>query len=116
MDNLLYSVDTIRAVEVSASAALGTGVLMQRAGEAAARFALELLGERRDLPVLLVAGPGNNGGDALETAANLRHAGVDALVLHLPGDGEASPETAQRLHRARERGVRFVDDLQRGTR
>jgi hydroxyethylthiazole kinase-like uncharacterized protein yjeF len=115
MDNLLYSVESIRAIERSAGAALGPGVLMKRAGEAAARYARELLGGRRDQPVLLLAGPGNNGGDALETAANLRKAGVDALVLHLPGSGTPSAETAQALDRARAAGVRFLDELPQDT-
>jgi hydroxyethylthiazole kinase-like uncharacterized protein yjeF len=116
MDNSLYSVDAIRAIEHSAAAALGPGVLMRRAGEAAARHALELLGEQRDAPVLLVAGPGNNGGDALETAAKLRTAGVEALVLHLPGSGEPSVETAQAFKRATDSGVRFIDELPSGTK
>jgi hydroxyethylthiazole kinase-like uncharacterized protein yjeF len=115
MDKLLYSVEAIRAVEHAASEALGPGQLMERAGEAAARYALELLGARRDLPVLLVAGPGNNGGDALEAAANLRNAGIDALVLHLPGSGAPSGEKARALARADAAGVGFIDDLPRET-
>jgi hydroxyethylthiazole kinase-like uncharacterized protein yjeF len=111
MDKLLYSVESIRAIEHSAAAALGEGVLMRRAGQAAARFALELLGERRDQPVLLVAGPGNNGGDALETAANLRETGVETLVLHLPGNATPSAETAQALQRAHASGARFIEQL-----
>jgi hydroxyethylthiazole kinase-like uncharacterized protein yjeF len=111
MDNSLYSVESIRAIEQSTASALGPGVLMQRAGEAAARYALELLGDRRDAPVLLVAGPGNNGGDSLETAANLLDAGVDAQVLHLPGASAPSAETALALQRATASGVRFIDEL-----
>jgi hydroxyethylthiazole kinase-like uncharacterized protein yjeF len=111
MEKLLYSVESIRAVECAASAALGPGVLMKRAGEAAARFALELLGDRRTLPVLLLAGPGNNGGDALETAANLRQAGVETMVLHLPGESAPARETAEALQHARNTGVRFLDAL-----
>jgi ADP-dependent NAD(P)H-hydrate dehydratase / NAD(P)H-hydrate epimerase len=111
MDKLLYSLESIRTIEHSAAAALGEGVLMQRAGQAAARFALELLGGRRGQPVLLVAGPGNNGGDALETAANLREAGLEVMVLHLAGAGACSPETARALQRARAAGARFLDQL-----
>lgn len=111
MNNLLYSVESIRTIERSACAELGPGILMQRAGDAAARFALELLAERRKLPVLLVAGPGNNGGDALETAARLCEAGVEALVLHLPGSAAPSTETADALKHANAAGVRFIDEL-----
>lgn len=111
MDNLLYSVEKIRKIERAAALVLGDDVLMRRAGAAAMRFALALLGDRRHQPVLLVAGPGNNGGDAFETAAGLREAGVEALVLHLPGNRPPSAETAQALQRAVGAGVRFVDAL-----
>jgi hydroxyethylthiazole kinase-like uncharacterized protein yjeF len=114
MDTLLYSVESIRTIERAAGAELGPGTLMQRAGNAAARYALELLGERSNLPVLLVAGPGNNGGDALETAARLREAGVEALVLHLAGSAAASPDTASALAHAKAAGVSFVDELPQG--
>lgn len=112
MEQLLYSVESIRAIEQAATAALGPGTLMRRAGAAAARYALELVGERRERPVLLLAGPGNNGGDALETAANLREAGMEAIVLHLGGPSP-SDETAAALERARATGVRFIGELPR---
>ncbi len=115
-EHFLYSVEQIRAIERAASGALGTGVLMRRAGQAAAAFALELLDGRRDLPVLLLAGPGNNGGDALETAATLAEAGVDATVIHLPGAGQASDETAAAYDRARGGSVGFIDALPAGGR
>jgi ADP-dependent NAD(P)H-hydrate dehydratase / NAD(P)H-hydrate epimerase len=109
MENDLYSVDQVRAIERSAYAGLAPGTLMQRAGQAAAAFALELLGERRDLPVLVLAGPGNNGGDALELACSLADAGIDATVLHVPGQRDASDETASAHERARAGTVGFID-------
>jgi ADP-dependent NAD(P)H-hydrate dehydratase / NAD(P)H-hydrate epimerase len=115
MDNkLLYSVEAIRATEHSAAAALPPGALMNRAGEAAAHLALELVGERHDLPVLVLAGPANNGGDALEVAANLRQAGLDVMVLRPAGAGTPSPEAADALQCARDSGARFVDALPLG--
>jgi hydroxyethylthiazole kinase-like uncharacterized protein yjeF len=44
---------------------------MERAGLAAAEHARRIMGER-DRSVLVVAGPGNNGGDAFEVAARLK--------------------------------------------
>jgi hydroxyethylthiazole kinase-like uncharacterized protein yjeF len=106
MQHPLYSVAQVRAIEHAALAQLPPGSLMQRAGAAAAALALELITEV--LPVLVLAGPGNNGGDALEVAANLRDAGVDVTVLHLAGSAP-SPETAAALERCQMDGVTFVD-------
>ncbi|KFI07695.1 NAD(P)H-hydrate dehydratase [Massilia sp. BSC265] len=114
LDNQLYSVAQLREIERAAYAELAPGTLMRRAGEAAAKFALELLGGKRDLPVLLLAGPGNNGGDALEMAAVLADAGVDATVLHLPGQRETSDEAASAHERARDGSVGFIDMLPPG--
>ncbi|VXB72502.1 NAD(P)H-hydrate epimerase,ADP-dependent (S)-NAD(P)H-hydrate dehydratase [Massilia sp. 9I] len=111
MNTDLYSVAQLREIERAAYAGVEPGTLMRRAGEAAARFALELLGERRDRPVLLLAGPGNNGGDALEMAAILADAGVDATVLHLPGQRETTDEAASAHERARAGTVGFIDML-----
>jgi hydroxyethylthiazole kinase-like uncharacterized protein yjeF len=112
----LYSVAEIRAVEQSAAATLEPGTLMQRAGQAAANVALALLAGQANRSVLLLAGPGNNGGDALEAAANLAHAsaGVDVSVIHLAGTQPVSAETAQALARAQESQVRFLDALPEG--
>jgi hydroxyethylthiazole kinase-like uncharacterized protein yjeF len=113
--NHLYTVAQLRVIERAAGAALPAGALMQRAGQAAANVALALLAglpkERRS--VLLLAGPGNNGGDALAAAANLAHtnAGVDVAILHLPGTTPVSPETADALARATGSQARFIDAL-----
>jgi len=109
MDNRLYSVAQIRATEAAAAESLGVGALMRLAGRAAADAALALLGSERARPVLVLAGPGNNGGDALELAAHLGEAGVDVVVLHLAGSGKVSPEAAQALARARGSRVNFAD-------
>ena len=113
MAQRLYTVAQLRTIEQAASSAVAPGTLMQRAGRAAADYALELLGEARSQPVLVLAGPGNNGGDALEVAANLADAGIDATVLHLPGAGgdDASTETAAAYGRARAGTVGWLDML-----
>ncbi|HUL92965.1 MAG TPA: NAD(P)H-hydrate dehydratase [Burkholderiales bacterium] len=64
----IYSTAAIRKIESRAS---GAGSLMERAGAVAAEFARSLCGDTaRD--ILVVAGPGNNGGDAFEVAAHLK--------------------------------------------
>ncbi|MES2152167.1 MAG: NAD(P)H-hydrate dehydratase [Pseudomonadota bacterium] len=111
---LLFSVAEIRAIEQRAAAVLAAGTLMRRAGSAAAQFAQTVL-DRRASPaaVLVLAGPGNNGGDALELAANLAAQGHALTVLHLAG-AAPSPETAQALQRARDSRAHFVGEMPAG--
>ena len=61
--------------------------LMERAGRAAAAFARQLVGASR-APVLVLAGPGNNGGDARVMARILGERGIHAVVV---GPGDAVP-------------------------
>jgi hydroxyethylthiazole kinase-like uncharacterized protein yjeF len=69
--------------------------LMARAGLAVAAFARELLGDRGKR-VLLLAGPGNNGGDAFVAARQLKQWWVDVTVVFagqeakLPADAKAA--------------------------
>jgi hydroxyethylthiazole kinase-like uncharacterized protein yjeF len=78
-----YAVEAVRAAEARAMAGLPEGLLMQRAASALAVAVVELLptgvyGAR----VVLLVGPGNNGGDALWAGARLaaRGARVDAIL------------------------------------
>ncbi len=109
--NALYSVAEIREIEHAAAAALPAGALMQRAGQAGAAAAQAMIDGHT---VLVLAGPGNHGGDALEVAANLAHSGLEVSVLHLPGSGKPAPETALALQRARASDARFIDTLPDG--
>lgn len=84
----LYRAAEIRALE----AAAGEAPLMRRAGAAAARLAAALSAER-DAPVLVLAGPGNNGGDAFVAASGLRAAG-HRVHLVFAGDPERLPADA----------------------
>ncbi|QYF93169.1 NAD(P)H-hydrate dehydratase [Massilia sp. PAMC28688] len=107
----LYSVAEIRAIEQAAAASLPPGTLMQRAGQAASNLAADMAAGG---PVLVLAGPGNNGGDALEAAANLALLGRAVTVIHCAGGGQVSAETAQALARARAGHVQFAQEMDCG--
>jgi len=74
----LLPVEQIRALERSAMASLPPGTLMQRAGHAAARWIFRH-GPLRPDPILVLCGPGNNGGDGYVCATALRAAGQSAV-------------------------------------
>ncbi len=109
--NPLYSVAQIRAIESTAASQLPAGTLMQRAGQAAAELATQLLANQATPSVLCLAGPGNNGGDALEVAANLAEAGIDVSIWHMPGTGPASFETSRALSRAQASTAQWVESI-----
>lgn len=78
-----HTVEDVRRAEAAVMALLPEGALMQRAAAGLAAAVLDLLGGGYGRRVLLLVGPGDNGGDALWAGARLaaRGARVDALVL-----------------------------------
>lgn len=92
-----------RAAEAVALARVPPHTLMQRAGLAVARVALAIAPHARSIQLL--AGPGNNGGDALVAALALQHAGK-AVRVELLADPQRLPADAARaLQRAQAAGV-----------
>jgi hydroxyethylthiazole kinase-like uncharacterized protein yjeF len=109
----LYSVAEIRAIEQAAQADFPPGTLMQRAGQAAAVAALALMSApdsagQPEARVLVLVGPGNNGGDALEVAFQLSQAGFEVLAL-MSDTAHRSADAQQALARAQSSAVQFVD-------
>lgn len=94
----LYTTAQVRALEESAARGLPGPTLMQRAGRAAAESALELATDT-GAPILVVAGPGNNGGDAWVAASRLLESFHRVIVLDVAG----SPPKAAEAREARER-------------
>ncbi len=78
-----YDAAAVRAAEAPLLAALPEGTVMQRAAAALARRCAALLDGVYGSHVVVLAGPGGNGGDALYAGARLaqRGARVDALLL-----------------------------------
>lgn len=93
----LYRSPSLRRIE----AACADQPLMQRAGAAAARWAAELALDR-NFPILVLAGPGNNGGDAMEAARLLRERFFDVRLV-FAGDPARLPADARAAH------ARFVE-------
>ena len=109
---LLYSTAQIRAIEQAAAQALPAGTLMTRAGRAGADCALALL-PGPGAKVLLLAGPGNNGGDALEVAAHLVAAGMRVSIwMAEDASPPASPsfERSAALAKARQSQCHWIED------
>jgi ADP-dependent NAD(P)H-hydrate dehydratase / NAD(P)H-hydrate epimerase len=79
----LYRIATIKQMEADHQAAHPKNSLMQRAGEAVAELASSLLKQKKAKTVLVLAGPGNNGGDAWVAAETLRKAKKSVTVLAL---------------------------------
>lgn len=103
----LLTVAQLREAETAAQAALPAHTLMARAGAAAAHFLREQIAHAPSpvsaRPVWFAAGPGNNGGDALVAAAELKRAGVPVEVC-MPV--EVKPDDARwALAEARAAGV-----------
>ncbi|HEY3599133.1 MAG TPA: NAD(P)H-hydrate dehydratase [Paraburkholderia sp.] len=105
----LLSVADLRRLETGAAATQPPHTLMARAGHAAARFLIEQIAHDVSAdaghPVLLIAGPGNNGGDALVVATELKRAGI-AVEVCMPV--EVKPDDARwALGEARAAGVQI---------
>jgi ADP-dependent NAD(P)H-hydrate dehydratase / NAD(P)H-hydrate epimerase len=90
----IYSVAELRAIEANH----GHLPLMELAGRAAAEVARTLAGDRGGRVVIL-AGPGNNGGDAFVVARWLRAWYFDIAVV-FPGDAASLPQHAAAAYAA----------------
>lgn len=108
----LYDVAATRRLEAAAAAALPPHSLMQFAGLAVARLARALAPHART--IWIACGPGNNGGDGLEAAAQLQRMDARPLVTWLGTPERASADTLASLARAREAGVRFAAEPPEG--
>jgi ADP-dependent NAD(P)H-hydrate dehydratase / NAD(P)H-hydrate epimerase len=79
----VLGLEEIRAIEARAARVPGE-TLMERAGRATARAA-RALARDTGAPIVVVAGPGNNGGDAWVAAAHLRETFHRVIVFDVAG-------------------------------
>jgi ADP-dependent NAD(P)H-hydrate dehydratase / NAD(P)H-hydrate epimerase len=102
----LYDVAGLRAIEARAVVALGGDgfELMRRAGRAAWRQALRHWPQAQR--IVVVCGPGNNGGDGYVLARYALDSGRDVRLLHLPGQAPRSALAQRAAADCAARGVR----------
>ncbi len=107
----IFRTPGIRAIEARFAAG-SEPPLMERAGAAVAAAASAMLGADRQ-PILIVAGPGNNGGDGFVAARRLREQGLSVVVVffgaadRLPRDAGAALRSWQSI------GGRVLADIPR---
>lgn len=80
-------------------------VLMERAGKAVARVAIELVGGRYGRQVAVICGKGNNGGDGFVAARALRAEGLSVRCLSVGDVGGLEGAARHHLEGLKARGV-----------
>lgn len=98
----------LRAIE--SACAQAQPPLMERAGQAAASWALSLL-EARPGCVLVLAGPGNNGGDGFVLARVLREQGVEVVVVSIAKPSRLPADAAAARQRWLDDGGQILPDF-----
>jgi hydroxyethylthiazole kinase-like uncharacterized protein yjeF len=106
----IYTSPQVRALETAAQSRNPSPSLMQRAGLAAADLAGTLLGVS-SRPTLVIAGPGNNGGDAFEVAAHLRRRFHRVELVFFGDQSRLSADAAAALAAWKECGGQCLGEL-----
>ena len=112
MSLTILTADELQNLEMRAANQLGADTLMKRAGAAAAELIMKRLEdagvEQRRVPLLV--GPGNNGGDALACACELREKGAVVNVVLPGGRRPTSALALAQLERWTQAGGTTYDD------
>jgi ADP-dependent NAD(P)H-hydrate dehydratase / NAD(P)H-hydrate epimerase len=104
----LYDVAATRRIERVVAGTLPPHTLMQRAGTAVARLTMALAPHAQS--IWIACGPGNNGGDGFEAAAQLHFWGKNVTVTRIePGPKGLPPDAAAALQKAIAAGVSFAE-------
>ncbi|MGC8862144.1 MAG: NAD(P)H-hydrate dehydratase [Armatimonadota bacterium] len=80
-------------------------LLMENAGRAVADTAAEMLGDVRGKHVVVVCGPGNNGGDGFVAARHLHNAGADVRLAYFGDRSKARGDALVNLEIAEKMGL-----------
>ena len=105
----LYDTDAVRVLEARAIEQLGNDAFeaMRRAGRAAWRSALRHWPQAQR--ILVVCGPGNNGGDGYVVARHALDSGRDARVIRLAGHAPRSEQARRACDEFLSRGGRVEE-------
>ena len=106
----LYLTAEVRQIENAAAALPGPLPLMERAGLAAAELARELAGNTGKA-VLVLAGPGNNGGDAFVIARHLRQWWFNVSVVFTGEEKKLAADAGNALQTWRAAGGAVLDAI-----
>lgn len=106
----LFNATDIHAIDRYWANAHPDSSLMERAGAAAAELAGMLASESGE-PVLILAGPGNNGGDALVAARHLAAQGARVVVVSRADPARLPPDAARAWAAWREHGGAVLSDI-----
>ena len=93
----IFTVAQIREIEKRAFECAPSFVVMTRAGEAVAEESRRMIRPDDSRPILAVAGPGNNGGDAFIAAARLKNSGMKIRVAFFGDRNRLSSDATQAM-------------------
>lgn len=112
MSLTILTADELQNLEMRAANQLGADTLMKRAGAAAAELIMKRLEDAgvEQRRVTLLVGPGNNGGDALACACELREKGAVVNVVLPGGRRPTSAFALAQLERWTQAGGTTYDD------
>lgn len=112
MSFTILTADELQNLEMRAANQLGADTLMKRAGAAAAELIMKRLEDAgvEQRRVTLLVGPGNNGGDALACACELREKGAVVNVVLPGGRRPTSALALAQLERWTQAGGTTYDD------
>ncbi len=108
-DLILLNTQTIRDLEANTINEIPHANLIKKAGKATADLAKQLI-KKKTLPVLILAGPGNNGGDACATAAELAKDGYSVIVVLCADPEKYSADGKKAFDKALSRKVIFKNN------
>ncbi len=105
----------IRAIEQAVLGGPAAPPLMLHAGIAVAKLARDMLGDRGKR-VLVLAGPGNNGGDAFIAARQLKEWWIDVTVVFAGTSGKLPADAKAALKSWMDAGGTTLESISTGTR